>query len=585
MVGNSLAQCNKDGDYFYITANTPIRVTAHVRSPEELDWSYQIEIVDLSGKRKKLLIPFSDLIGSGTSALKTLADAGLVICPGMEKSLNYYIVMTKPACRMIKAPTAGWLNGFKTFSLPNQVIGETNGETVIFEPEENSRAKACFAISGTLDGWQANIAERCRGNHILVFGILLGLVGTFLKLLGIDGGGFHFHGISSKGKTTLLQVIVTPWGNGIDPAVNSELSFVRRWNLTGNALEAMSAAFSDTVLCLDELGTYNGNNLGGDTYNMAGGQGKAAMDSHRNLKTTRTWSNSIASSGEISFREKIEQSGRNAAKAGQMLRIVDIRIDDIMPSPPTGMTAGDFAQELKSSCAKHHGSAGPVLVERLIEHLQDDADETITMLRENLDIYTKELTVEGISPEQTRVLRRMAAMRVAGETAVQFGILPFTVEEVEAAVVHVRDLWLAENRTIADVDRALDRLHEFIVKNHTSFVSISDNQSKSSNIRAFFNPHKKLYLFTDDQLVAAIGGSGSAKDVALELRSRGLLEQNEPGRLKLKQKLASAGDRWIRFYAVRSAILEMESGGGPSDSEAENPPSLVEIEEEFDEAI
>lgn len=577
--GGSLYGMNKDGDFVQLTLGTPIFVIAHARTTDQDGWSALCEMEDMGKKRKRFTLPFSSLVGGGSSAIREMAYRGLMVCPGAEKQIVAYLMSCKPAKRLLRAMNTGWVDGMNVFALPNQVIGNTGGEAVVYEPELSTKIPQSIIVKGTLDEWKNNIAAHARSNSLLIFGLLAALVGPLLKILGLDGGGHHIHGLSSRGKTTLLQVIASVWGVGSDPAVDAN-SYAKRWNLTANAIEALAASFSDLIICLDELGSYSGTDLGRDAYALAGGQGKAALNSQRYLRAIRTWRGNIFSTGEKSFREAIEQSGKQV-KAGQMLRIVDVRIENILPTPPEGLTPGEFANLLKMNCSNYYGTAGPALIRGLIDSLEEDFEGTMSSLRETLDLYTEELTPEGSTPEQGRVFRRLAALRIAGEAAIQFGILPLEEDEVRNAVEFVRDLWLAENRTIDDSVRALQRLQAYLVRNHASFPSTRDQNARSGNVRAFFNSAHNLYLFTDEQLTAAIGGGG-LKDLLQELRRKNLLVIHEPGRLKIKQKVASAGNCWVRFYAIKSEILEADFDKKNVDAPHQNQPELADNSENME---
>ncbi|BCS55616.1 DUF927 domain-containing protein [Geobacter sp. SVR] len=556
--GECLIGPDKEGGTAKVTT-TPIIVTAFSRTADNSSWNLVVKFEDRDGRTHKINIPSSELLGGGLTAVRQLVDNGLGLCPGMEKSLVKYLQCCHPVTRLLRVVNSGWVDSMHVFVLPSQVFGKTLGETIAYEPEQNSKTVRSITRQGALEEWQENIAAHTKGNSILLNCILLALTGPLLKILGLDGGGFHIYGHSSRGKTTALQVAASVWGCGSDPAIDSVNSFAQRWNSTANALEAIAAVHSDLLTALDELGTYNGTDLGVDVYTVAGGQGKSTLTSNRKIRQVRTWRGNILSNGEKSMRQAIEEGGRTV-KAGQMLRIIDIRIDDIFPSPPEGMTTAEFANHLKHMCSTYYGTAGPAFMEGLVAALADYPEENIESLRADLEKYAKELTPENARPEQARAFRRFAALRIAGELAIEFGVLSFEVDDIKDAVIHFRDLWLRENQSIGDADRALLKLQSFLIRNHSSFPSIRDTDARISNARAFRNPQNNWFLFTDDQLMAATGGS-NIKDVVKELRSKRLLIVHEAGRLKIKQKLASAGDQWVRFYGVNGNILNADLDG------------------------
>lgn len=583
---DSLWGLNKNGDWLQLTSNTMLSVNAHVRSPDQSGWGKSCSVVDLNGKNHVFVIQSADLMGGGKHAIRTIVDQGLTIMPGCEKHIVNYLLLSCPENMNIWATSTGWLDSeANVFVLPNQVIGSIgDGENVVYEPELNSKTAQSITAKGTLEEWKENVAVLARNNELLMFGILAALAGCLFRLLGISGAGWNIHGHSSRGKTTWLVTSSSVWGNGIDPALDSVNSFTRRWNTTGNALEAIAAAHCDLAICLDELGSNASNSLDRDIYTITGGQGKTSLTSHRAMRYTRTWRGNCLSTGEKSFKTAIQQSGKHFM-AGQMLRMVDIHVENVLPNPPEGFSAAEFAVLLKTASANYYGTAGPAIVSGIIDALDEDREGTIQTLKERLDEYTQFLTPEGASPEQGRVYQRMAAIILVGDIGIDLNVLPYKLEEVKKAVTFVRDLWLAENSTIADTDRSLLDLQQYLIRNHASFPSISDQQAKSGNVRAFWSPNLSAFLMTDDQFRTAINGGGE-KEVLGKLRNLKLLVINEPGRQKVKCKIASAGNRWIRFYAIRANIMELELDGSKEElahddvSPLEEPPESTEPTED-----
>ncbi len=287
----SLYAANKSGDMVMVTNKTMIYVTAHFRSPDQSGWGKSCIVEDMKGKEHPVVIQNEDLMGGGKNAIRTIVNHGLTIMPGCEKAIVNYLLLSTPIDTNIRAISSGWPDTEdNVFVLPNQIIGSMgDGEKVVYEPELNSKTAQSITSKGSLKQWKSSVAELARHNHLIMFGILAALSGCLFRLLGISGAGWNIHGHSSRGKTTFLCVASSGWGNGIDPALDSVNSFARRWNTTGNALEAIAAAHCDTAICLDELGGYPGNSLDRDIYTVTGGQGKSSLTSSRAMRHVRTW--------------------------------------------------------------------------------------------------------------------------------------------------------------------------------------------------------------------------------------------------------------------------------------------------------
>jgi len=519
-----------------------------------------VEVFDVDGNSREVALAASEIAGGG-NAIRRLAEAGMVIVPGMEKKLLTYIQLYTPAERFDHTGASGWVGERNAFLVGQEVIGDDDGRRVIFNPKSPKLVRG-FSMCGTLERWKHRVAMLAAGNFLLLSTLCVGFSGPLLRVLGFAGGGLHYHGRSSRGKTSILQFVASIWGDGTDPAVPTDTTLIRTWHSTGNALDALAEAHSDTLLALDELGKFSGKDLDHTIYALCGGQGKQALTSQRQLRSAGTWHSNIISNGEISVAQRIEQSGKRVM-TGHMVRLIDIAVAEPFTNTH-GMTAGDFANHLKQAVREEFGTAGPEFVRRLVAELAENPG-LVEEYREHIEIVADELRFDGIEPEQMRILRRFALYQLAGQLACGWGILPFDEEgeAVSAAIRNLRDLWLAGNSEVSDMARAIQRLRSFIVRYHGGFVNIRNRNSSHGNARGYWNPTQKLYLFDDEQLQTASGGADHG-EVAKELRDMGLLVSHEPKRLKVKQKLAWMDGRWERFYAVRANIV----GGDEANDEA-----------------
>ena len=303
-----------------------------------------------------------------------LASEGLDLLPGKERDLNRYLSGFDPETRLRSVTRLGWLdepNAPMAFVLPEKVLGRVAGEQIIYQPERFSPSTATLHAQGTLEAWRCEVAEPCAGNPLLTVAIAVALAAPLLKHAHLDGGGLHLYGGSSRGKTTALQAGASVWGCGADPAEAGGQTLIRRWNATKNGLEGLAASHNDTLLALDELGSLDADDFGRAIYDLAGGQGKAAMDANRHLKEQRVWRNLILSTGEISGLQKIQESRRHA-KAGQQLRFMDIPITEGIIVETRGLAPAEFANRLKRACGQCFGTAGPAFVQAIIERFDSE---------------------------------------------------------------------------------------------------------------------------------------------------------------------------------------------------------------------
>lgn len=166
------------------------------------------------------------------------------------------------------------------------------------------------------------------------------------------------------------------------------------------------------------------------------------------------------------------------------------------------MKSADFSNLMKESCSQFYGTAGIFFSKKLAAELQEDPDATIQELRNIYFANCKKLTPEGVTPEQARVINRFAAVQLAGSLAAEFGILPFTEAEITESVQHVLNLSLTKTSGIADNDRAVIRLQDFIIRNHAGVPSIRDINVSAP--KCFRDPSKNIYIFSDEQLAVPL---------------------------------------------------------------------------------
>src|ERR1017187_7194055 len=76
------------------------------------------------------------------------------------------------------------------------------------------RVEHHYRQKGTLEQWIEQIGRLCIGNSRLMFAVALAFAGFLLRIIEQESGGFHFQGLSSIGKTTLLRVAGSVLGGG-----------------------------------------------------------------------------------------------------------------------------------------------------------------------------------------------------------------------------------------------------------------------------------------------------------------------------------------------------------------------------------
>lgn len=404
--GVYFVETNKDGEQFWQFISSPIIVKASTRDNTGNDWGRLLEWTDPDGRTHRKALPMELFQSDGLALREILANAGVMITP-TTKARNLF------ACYLMKAPTphkalcverVGWHD--TRYILPHKVYGQSN-ELIVYQGS-NSVSHA-YQSRGALSDWQTHVAKPCEHHTKLVFAICTAFAGALLEPMNLKGQGFHYKGTSSKGKTTILNLACSVWGNPND--------FMRTWRATGNALEYTAFLHNDGFLALDEIGQINrAKELGEIAYMLCNGQGKARMTKNLANRPLKTWRLIVLSSGEQSLKEVMAEAGQTT-KLGQEIRLIDIDVDNglhgIFDSVNFKETASQQAEYLNQQSKQYYGIAG----EAWLAYLCDNYHDVLTHAHELYKQYKQELE-KGIDDGHIkRVAGQFALIATAGELA------------------------------------------------------------------------------------------------------------------------------------------------------------------------
>ncbi|WP_297367329.1 DUF927 domain-containing protein [Acidocella sp.] len=421
---------------------------------------------DREGQQREEVFGRELFAGEAGELRARLAAGGLTILPDQQsrQAFGVYLNVIEVSGRARVVSRCGWhhVGAGRVFVLPAQVIGGAGHRVLL---ASGARAQAPFAASGTLDEWRRGVAALVAGNSRLVFAVACAFAGALLELSGDDGGGFNLKGPSRAGKTTALRAAASVWGGG--PGFGAG-AFIRSWRATGNALEAVAAAHSDTLLCLDEMGQVEGKELGEISYMLANGQGKSRADRGGAARVQSRFRVLFLSTGEVGLADKSAE-GRKAVKAGQEVRFVDVAAEagaglGIFEQLHDEPGPAALAELLKTGTRRFYGTAGPEFVRVIVGRLAapDFQDRLAAKID---DVVTGWLARHPDATGQVRsVARRFALVAVAGELATEGGVTGWAAGEAEEAAGRMFRAWLAaRGSTGAREDmQAVDQLRAFM---------------------------------------------------------------------------------------------------------------------------
>lgn len=433
-------------------------------------------------------------------------------------------------------------------------------ERVIFQsavPLDNP-----YRCAGSLKAWQDEVAANALGNSRLMLALSVGFTGPLLQPLSVDGGGYHYRGGSSIGKTTALVSAGSIWGGG---GING---YVGTWRATSNGLEGVAALHCDTLLCLDEIGQIDAREAGQVAYMLSNGQGKTRAGRGGEARKAAEWRVVFLSTGEISLAQKMAEDSRNRrVMAGQEVRIVDIAADasagmGIFEDLHGFESPDALARHFKAAVSRNYGHPSIAFLRKLVDGRVANIDRAAELMK----AFQEQNHIAGADGQVSRVLARFALAAAAGELALEFGVLPWKSGDAFAAAKTCFEAWIdgrggteaAEDRdAVATVRRFLEAhgssRFELILGDHGVADQTIDTRVVN---RAGFVRHRndqREYVFLPEAWKEVCAGMDPGR-VARVLVQRGLMEVGSDGKPQTKQRLPGI-NKPARCYVVSANIL------------------------------
>jgi len=414
----------------------PIVRTARTIGAGGNDSGIQIKFTTQGGRQREWTMPRALLFGEPAALFGTLADMDLFIRNKASDHLIGFLKQHSGSLPEVECATKlGWHGG--AYILPDTVLGCSPG-SIVFQTEHPEAARF-HKTGGTLDGWKDGVGRYASSNKHLIHAISAAFAGPLLRPLGREGGGFHYVGPSSIGKTTALHAAVSVWGQPVDAGGQGAL---RSWNSTANGMEGAAVLSNDGLLAMDEIGQCDPKQIGQMVYSVSNGLGKQRAARTGGAKSVASWLTMMLSTGELSIEQAMATAGQ-VMHAGQEVRIISTPIlaahglfdnlHEFALVDNTMQAARNLSEAIKAECAANHGHAGREFVAKLIESKVD--------LGARLAAIMPTFQFEGGSALAGRAGTRFAITALAGELAVEFGIVPWAAGTATAASVALFKQW------------------------------------------------------------------------------------------------------------------------------------------------
>lgn len=520
-----------------------LKVLASTADEDSCNHGVLLEWRDNRNSLHKWAMPVDLLGGDGLEMAKALLNKGLYIKHGCKGKLIDYIQLSTPSQRLTSVNRTGWHD--RIYVTADKTYGEGAADYIYQSDIAIKRA----GKSGTLEEWRDHVAAYAWGNSRLMLALSSAFAGTLIHLAGAESGGVHLFGGSSCGKTTLLELACSVWGN--------PKQYKRTWRGTANGLEGLAAAHNDGFLPLDEIKEAKAKDIAEVAYMLSNGQEKARKDKATNLKDIKTWRLMFLSTGELTLTEYLKSEGIRVF-AGQEVRLASVPADAGrgygLFEELHGMTGGELSEYIKAQSAKYYGVAG----DAWLELVTANHDQIVNDIHGKIQQF-KELALNAQSSAQAgRVANRFGLIAYAGELATHYGLTGWHEGDVTKAALTCFNAWLAEFGTgNREEKQILEAVKSFIDRNGAKFqfpivtLDGEDNDTHSVHDRAGFKKKSgdgdglDYYVYTSQ--IERLAEGHSAKAIVAALKRADWLTLDHEGRPSITRRIAGQSSR---FYVI-----------------------------------
>jgi uncharacterized protein (DUF927 family) len=536
--------------------SAPFEVLGECRDPRGSDWGKMLRWRDPDGREHVGHVADADLQRDPSPLSAMLADNGLRVDPAGQRDLVRYLSAVQVKRRVTVVHRTGWheIGGQRVFVLPGESIRQRGGQRVILD----AAAHGPYEKRGSLDDWRNGVAKRAIGHALPVIAISAALTGPLLDLAGAEGGGAHFCGPSSIGKTTLLQMSASVWGRG------DSTGYVRSWRATANGLEGVASGATDTALILDELGQVEAREFAAAPYMLANGAGKARAHRDGSLRDPRTWRLMFISSGEVPMEAKLAEDRGKKTRAGQLVRMLNITADrglgfGVFDHAGSDGEAAAFAKQCKLAAASSFGTAGPEFVRRLIADDVRGSD-----VRSFVNGFVAAEVPACADGQVDRAAQRLGIIAAAGEFATAFGLTGWREGEAREAAAWTLKRWIdARGGTDpAEVRQAIETVRHFIEAHGEArfdrlydYDNAVDPDPRPVPNRAGWRKgegNDRRWLFLPEVWKQEVCAGLDPKFVAKVLADRGALAKESDGNMRVERIAGTTK----RVYVITPRIFE-----------------------------
>lgn len=305
---------------------------------------------------------------------KTIGDQG-VLLSGPHQVEDFQVLLRAYAQHLQKVrslsnlySTMGWKDNAKYFVLGDTLIKKEQDGSITSEVTNLSdilaRRDVGYGSAGSHSAWKKFIYSLgAAGLHTHIFAIGVSMSNILYEFTGIKGFTMSLYGPTGTGKTICQLLMQSVYG---DP---SKLHYTSQ--ATQNALFSRMALHNCLPFTIDELTTWDPENIVNQLYITSQGRDKDRLSKSAEMRDARTFSGVVTVSTNKSISSIVMSS--NTQTDALMARLLELKVG----YHTLFINKSDFGRRIYDFIHQNYGHAGKMLIEEFMRMGPDKIKEDI----------------------------------------------------------------------------------------------------------------------------------------------------------------------------------------------------------------
>lgn len=436
-------------------------------------------------------------------------------------------VNTEKVDRIACVDKAGWhtIDGVRTFVANEPLFADETTVPLALDTRGNrKRMFAALKPGKDVEAHRLALAAAWKADPVCAAMIAGALAATLLEPLASPNFAIHLPGDSSRGKTTILKIAASVFG---DP---DNESWVASWNTTQVAAEMRAGTYSDLPLCFDEVGAAGDRaNIERMVYMLINGVGRSRGAKDGGMRELGSWRTIVLSTGERGLADQ-------QAATGAQVRVITLPVRGI------GSLDAKEIDALRTACTAHAGAFGRAWLQELL------AIQDWPYFQAMLSDYRDILRASATNSLQQRTASYWALLCVAEVMSYQLGLglaSARTILDLFKQLAKTESLRPASERARQHVEEWVSIESRAFPSLHPSTSGSGDDSEKSHSpvVHGYLRADGAI-VFWPTQLRVRLDANGfDYEQVCRDWFSRGWLE--------------ASGDRWQKVCTINGASKRM----------------------------